>query len=302
MKVIYLTLDCYGEYPAGEIQWFREGSKTAVQILFRVAETTGSGTVFHDHNYTASRVSTSKSEAVLATSPWLIDQLMASTSFSSLQWTVSPGMHVSEAISWPSAESAWLICLGLVPAPCWAPYRYPHILTLFLPEQWIPEGLLTSPAALMEESAWTWGCMPEHVDQRVLESTAWSLNLLSAPSLAECWVTLVEFLQYLCTVYSTIYVLWGYDLLGYPSFVISEVVRICLWHLWSLPHWQMEEGIFCKIDSCMAESFHSDLSLKAYQLGSDWIMLTACRAYSPTLKLKYLIQYLRSLELLSKTE
>lgn len=137
MKVMYLSLDCYGEYPAGETQWFREGSKTAetVQILLRAAEPTGSGTVFYDHNYTASRVSTSKSEAVLATSPWLIDQLMAPTSFSTLQWAVSPGMHVSEAISWPSAESAWLICLGSLPAPCRAPYSYPHILTLFLPVQ-----------------------------------------------------------------------------------------------------------------------------------------------------------------------
>lgn len=64
----------------------------------------------------------------------------------------------------------------------------------------------------------------------------------------------------------------------------------------------MEEGIFCKIDPCVAVSFYSDLSLTAYQLGNDWIMLTTWRAYSPTLKLKYLIQYLRSLELLSKTE
>lgn len=164
--------------------------------------------VFHDHNYTAYRVSTSKSEAVLATSPWLIDQLMAPTSFSTLQWTMSPGMHVSEAISWPSAESAWLIYLGSFPAPCWAPYSYPHILTLFLPVQWIPEGLLTSPAALMEQSAWTWGCVPEHVDWRVLESMAWRLNLFSAPSPAECWVTPVEFLQYLYAVFSTIYS-WG---------------------------------------------------------------------------------------------
>lgn len=154
----------------------------------------------------------------------------------------------------------------------------------------------------MEQSARTWGCVPEHVDQRMLESTAWRLNLFSAPSPAECWVTLVEVLQYLCAVFSTIYILGGYDLLGYPSFVISEVVRICLWCLWSLPYWQMEEGIFCKIDSCVAESFYSDLSLKAYQLGSDWIMLTTWRAYSPTLKLKHLIQYLRSLEFLSKTE
>lgn len=48
------------------------------------AEAVASDRALHEHNCTASRVSTSKSKAVLATSPWLIDQFMTPTSLSLL--------------------------------------------------------------------------------------------------------------------------------------------------------------------------------------------------------------------------
>lgn len=71
-----------GEYPAGGFpgQGERSVAADSVQVSVRSAEPLGSGTALHDRNCTASRVSTGKSEAVLATSLWLIDQLMTPTS------------------------------------------------------------------------------------------------------------------------------------------------------------------------------------------------------------------------------
>lgn len=71
-----------GKHPAGGLPWEGQRGTVAdsVQGSVRSAEPVGSGTALHDHNCTASRVSTSKSEAVSATSPRLIDQLMTPTS------------------------------------------------------------------------------------------------------------------------------------------------------------------------------------------------------------------------------
>lgn len=56
----------------------------SVSVSVRSAEPVGSGAALHDHNCTASRVSASKSKAVSAASPWLIDQLVTPTSLSLL--------------------------------------------------------------------------------------------------------------------------------------------------------------------------------------------------------------------------
>lgn len=159
---------------------------------------------------------------------------------------MSPRVRVSEAINYPSAQPAGLICS--VPAPRWAPQSYPHGFTLFLPGLWIPGVLLTSSAALQEktEPARVWGCMPETIDQRVLESTVRRESVLfSAPTHAERCLNPVALLQHPCTIFPTSHVLGGVNI-SLAFFTPYNGEFICKF-FWSFPCWQMEEWIFPRV-------------------------------------------------------